>query len=555
MSTLLITNGLIIDGTGKEPFQGHVLVNADKIAAVIRSESLEAGTLLTQGADQLIDAGGLAVSPGFIDAHSHFDWIAPLSEHAEILCPVIEQGITTVITGNCGFSPAPILAGDSQLLNTFAQFCLERPLDCTWRGMEEFLDTLSAGGLLLNHVQLTGHGTAHLSVCRDINRLPSGTEMDSMLAMLRESLEEGSFGISLGLMYPPGMFYSQSELARVVSVAAKEDRILTVHKRALSRYSGTYPNIPFLGRPHNLRALEEMLNIGLETGVKLQISHLIFVGRQSWPTAPKAIEMIEQAAARGLQVRWDIYPHFCGNSYLNVFLPPWFMADIEHNLNNPKAIRRVKLELKMAQYLLGFNLADIQIMQAGFSEGEQFNGLDLVEIGLRLSMSPSDALLHLVKKSGGKALQLTYGYSGDEDHEDLIGSMMSHPLCLFMTDTILKSTGFANPASYGAFPLILGHFARDKRVLQLSDAVAKMSGFTARWFGIKQRGEIIPDYYADLAIWNPAAIADTTTRAHTSSRPAGMEYVFINGKQVVKHGAYLKDSKNGRVLRWEAVHS
>ena len=114
MSTLLITNGLIIDGTGQKPFQGHILVNADKIAAVLSSESADAGTLLTQGADQLIDAGGLAVSPGFIDAHSHFDWIAPLSEHAGILYPIVEQGITTVITGNCGFSPAPILAGDSQ---------------------------------------------------------------------------------------------------------------------------------------------------------------------------------------------------------------------------------------------------------------------------------------------------------------------------------------------------------------------------------------------------------------------------------------------------------
>jgi N-acyl-D-amino-acid deacylase len=378
--------------------------------------------------------------------------------------------------------------------------------------------------------------------------------MDSMLAMLRGSLEEGSFGISLGLMYPPGMFYSEDELSRVVRVAAEKDRILTVHDRALSRYSGAYPIIPFIGRPHNLRALEEMLTIGLETGVKLQISHLIFVGRHSWPTAPKALEMIEQAAARGLQVRYDIYPHFCGNSYLNVFLPPWFMADIENNLENPKAIRRVKFELKMAQYLLGFNLSDIQIMQAGYEEGEQFNGLNIVEIGRRLSMQPTDALLHLVKKSGGKALQLTYGYSGDDAHEDLIGSMMANPRCLFMTDTILKSAGFANPASYGAFPRILGHFARDKKVLSLSGAVAKMSGETARWFGIKQRGEILPGYYADLAIWNADAVADTTTRADTASRPAGMEYVFINGKQVVEHGAFLKDGKNGRVLRWEAIH-
>jgi len=550
MPTLLITNGLIIDGTGGEPYQGHVLVDDDRITAVVRADSKDAEALLKKGADKTIDAAGLAVSPGFIDAHSHFDWVAPLPGHDGIIYPVVEQGVTTVITGNCGFSPAPVMKDQGQLLNAFAEFCLERPLDCSWQGMGEFLDTLAAGSLLLNHAQLTGHGTAHLSVCRDVNRMPSVTEMDSMLETLRESLVQGSFGISLGLMYPPGMFYSQDELARVVGVAAQEGRILTVHKRALSRYSMSYPIVPFFGRPHNLKALEEMLSIGLETGVKLQISHLIFVGRHSWSTAPKAVEMIEQAAARGLQVRFDIYPHFCGNSYLNVFLPPWFMADIDNNLENPMAVRRLKFELKMAQYLLGFKLADIQIMQAGYAEGEQFNGLDIVEIGRRLAMQPTDALLYLVKKSEGKALQLTYGYSGDDAHEEVIESMMAHPRCLFMTDTVLKSEGFANPASYGAFPRILGHFARDKKVLSLSDAVARMSSETARWFGIKERGEITPGYFADLALWNPDTIADRTTRTNTLSRPAGMEHVFINGKQVVEHGAYLGGSLNGRVLRW-----
>jgi N-acyl-D-amino-acid deacylase len=497
-----------------------------------------------------MDAAGLAVSPGFIDAHSHFDWIAPLPEHAGIIFPIVEQGVTTVITGNCGFSPAPIISGQGQLLNTFAEFCLERPLDCTWQGMGEFLDTLESGGLLFNHVQLSGHGTAHLSVCRDVSRPPTSTQMEGILSMLKETLKDGSFGISLGLMYPPGMFYSQKELGSVVRVAADEGRILTVHDRALSRYSGSYPNIPFIGKPHNLKALQEMIAIGLDTGVRLQISHLIFVGKSSWPTAPKAMDMIENAASKGLEIRFDIYPHFCGNSYLNVFLPPWFMADIEKNIDDPKAVRRVKLELSVAQKLLGFNLADIQIMQAGYDEGEKFNGMDIVEIGKRLSMSPKDALLHMVRKSRGKALQLTYGYSGDDEHEELMESMMANPGCLFMTDTILKSSGFANPASYGAFPRILGRFARDKGVLTLSDAVAKMSGKTARWFKIKQRGEITPGYYADLAVWNPDTIADTTTRTNTSSRPAGMEHVFINGHQVVENGAYIKESKSGRVLKW-----
>lgn len=165
---------------------------------------------------------------------------------------------------------------------------------------------------------------------------------------------------------------------------------------------------------------------------------------------------------------------------------------MEYNLANPWALRRVKLELTLAQHLLGFNLADIQIMQAGHPAGEQFNGLILVEIGQLLKLSASDALLRLVRESGGKALQLTWSYSGDDAHEELIASLMARPRSLFMTDTVLKSQGFANPASCGAFPRLLGGFARDRHALPLSEAVAKMTGRTARWFGIPQRGEISP---------------------------------------------------------------
>jgi N-acyl-D-amino-acid deacylase len=552
MATLLITDGLIIDGTGKPPFPGHILVEQDRITAVVRAQTADAARLAARGADRRLDAAGLAVSPGFIDAHSHFDWVAPLPEHADILSPVVEQGITTVITGNCGFSPAPVHTGCGPHLNAFAEFFLERDLEFTWQGMGEFLDALATGGLLFNHVQLSGHGTAHLSIVPDMNRIPSAAEMKMLLDLLRESITQGSYGISLGLMYAPGMFYDSHDLARIARVASVSGRILTVHVRALSRYSGAYGNVPFLSRPHNLRALEEILNIGLETGAQLQISHLCFGGRRSWPTAPRALEMIDQAASRGLQVCFDIYPHFCGNSYLNLFLPPWFMVDWERNLDNAWALRRVKLELTLAKRLLGFDLTDIQIMQAGYPEGEQFNGLNLVEIGRHLKLSPIDALLYLVRKSGGKALQLTYGNSGDDAHEELISSLMAHPRSLFMTDAILKSRGFANPASYGAFPRILGRFVRERQDLPLSAAVAKMSGQTARWFGIPKRGEITEGFFADLALWNPDTIADTTSRIKTASRPVGMEFVFINGQSVVERGAYLRGSKHGRVLCWKA---
>lgn len=545
---MIIKNGIIIDGTESVPFKGHLSLSGDRIKAVVRANTPDGDSLLGKEYASSIDAEGFAVAPGFIDAHNHFDWVIPLPDH-EFLSPMVEQGVTTIVSGNCGFSPAPVNRGEDDMVNSFAEFCLERPLSYEWAGMDEFLDFLeSQNGLLFNNVQLVGHGTVHLTTLRDTGRRPSPEELARVATVTGEALAGGAFGLSLGLMYPPGMYYSQDDLAALAEATAKQGKVLTVHKRALSRYSTSYPIIPFFGRPHNLRALEEMLTIGLETGVKLQISHFLFGGRKSWGTAEKAIRMIEKARERGLAVLWDIYPHFCGNSYLNVFLPPWFQEDLKSNLDNPKAVKRVKFELRMAAKLLGFNLSDIQLMQAAYPGGEQYEGMNMAEIGEKLNVDPIDAMLRLIRESDGKALQLTYGYSGDDENEGVIERMMAHECCLFETDTILKSSGAPNPASYGAFPRILGRFVREKKIMSLQEAISKMSGRTARWFGIPERGAIEPGHFADLVIFDPDTIADTTTRRETAQRPRGIEKVLMNGEVVVDGGRYL-GKKLGRVIR------
>ncbi len=550
MGDVLIKNGLILDGTGQEGFAGHVNVDGEKIASVIPADTPEGEDIAAKGADTIIDADGLAVAPGFIDCHSHFDWVMPLPHHHDFLFPMVEQGITTVVAGNCGFSPAPVNAKSKDLLSAISETLLDQPLPYKWRSMGEFLEYLeSDSGLLFNIVQLVGHGALHLAAVGDHTKRPNSDELSTMVSQTAEALDQGASGLSFGLMYPPGLFSAREELLALAQVAADKGRILTVHKRALSKYSGSYPIIPFFDRAHNLKALEETLSIAQEAGIRLQISHLIFVGKKSWATAEKAVKMIEKAKNRGLEVMFDIYPHFCGNSYLTVFLPAWFIEDLDKNLENPKAIKRLKFELGLARYLLGFNMADIQIMQAGYPAGERYNGLNIVEIARQEGTDPVGALLKIIKESNGKALQLTYGYSGDDTHEQLIEKLMRHELCLFGTDTILKSSGFANPASYGAFPRILGRFARDKNILGLSEAVSKMSGKTARWMDIGQRGEIKPGNFADIVIFNPNTIADNTTVRETARRPTGIEKVFINGEMVVEDGKYLKDKKTGQAVR------
>jgi N-acyl-D-amino-acid deacylase len=550
MADILVENGLVIDGTGARPFKGHVKVVGDRIAAVVDADTGDGVDLIRRGAQTVIDAEGCCVAPGFIDAHSHFDWVLPLPDH-DFLHPLLEQGITTLVTGNCGFSPAPVTADNRDQLNSFGELLSDKPLSFNWRGMSEYLDQLSRQDLLFNTAQLLGHGAVHLAELNDMSRRPRPPEIERIADTTARELNSGVFGLSLGLMYPPGMFYAGDDLKRLAETAADHDSVLTVHMRAFSRYSTSYPNIPFLGKPHNLRALEEILDIGLKTGVKLQISHFLFVGRSTWKTLDKAVRMIESARRSGLSVMWDVYPHFCGNSYLNVFLPPWFQKDQKRNIENPKAIAKLKFELKLSAKLLGFELSDIQIMQTRFSGGEVYQGLNFQEIAAMEGLDIVDCFIELVRKSNGKALQLTYGYSGDSNNEEMMAFLLGHECCLYATDTILKSSGFPNPASYGAFPRILGKFVREKKTVSLPNAVAKMSGASARWFGLPQRGEIIAGNFADLVVFDPESINDNTTRKETALKPSGIEKVLLNGALAVDNGDYVAGTRAGEVITRE----
>ncbi len=548
MSNFLIKNGLIVDGTGAEPYLGHIVVNGDKIKKVVSAESPDAERLLKSGAKKTFDSDGFAVAPGFIDSHSHFDWLLPDPDHPDFTYPMIEQGITTMITGNCGYSPVPTNELSRKTLGIYGEFMLDDLYKFEWYGLSEFTDHLNATkNLLFNNVQLTGHGALHLMTTGDEIKRPSQDDMSEMVAIAKKTFDEGSFGLSLGLQYPPGIFSTRDELATLARATAEAGRVLTVHIKALSKISGVYPMIPG-GKAHNLKALDEILKIGLEGGGKLQISHFIFVGKKSWPTAKRAVKMVEKARNKGLDVMWDIYPHFGGNSYITVLLPPWFIEDFDKNSKSPKAIRRLRFELSMMKRLLGFKFSDIQVMDAAFEGGEKYNGMNIIEISEAEGMDPVDVFLMLVRESDGKALSIVYGFTGDDDNEEVIERLMAHDLTLFETDTIFKSKGVPNPASYGAFPRFLGRFVRDKKIMTLADAIYKMTGKTADRFGIKERGTIKAGNFADLVLFDPERIADTTTRKNSASKPLGIEKVFSNGVLVVDNGYYIKGVTPGRAV-------
>ena len=312
MGSVLLKNGLVIDGTGGASFHGHVLMTDGKIGSVYKENDG------IPHAEIVMDVTGCAIAPGFIDMHSHSDWILPLEDHPQLLKCMPEQGVTTLVAGNCGFSPAPAGMGEHQDLIGALRPLLHKPFELSWRSMGEFLDTLEKTGPVVNVAQLVGHATLRNATVGRQRGTMTAHELERCLKDLRSSLDEGACGFSLGLGYDPGMYSPIEEIEAFCSATADTGKPVTVHLKALSTLSPTYP-ITCL-RHHNIRAIEEMIRIARKTGVKLQISHFVFVGRRSWPTGEKGIGLIDAARKRGMDVMIDAFPYTFGNSTINVII-------------------------------------------------------------------------------------------------------------------------------------------------------------------------------------------------------------------------------------------
>ena len=541
MQTTLIKNGDIIDGTDKKAFSGDILIEDGRIKDIIPHG------INPPGADEVVNASGCVVCPGFIDMHSHADWLLPLHDHPELLSCLVEQGITCVVAGNCGFSPAPY-RNDSPYSIAAIEPLLERPLDFSWQSMGEFLDKLEGDKPVLNVAELVGHGTVRVARSHTRRGAMTPRELATCLDAVRKSFDEGAYGLSFGLGYDPGMYSPREEIKSFCKVAAEYSRIVTVHLKALSLLSPTYPLLT--PRAHNLLALEEMLETAQKTGIRLQLSHFIFVGRRSWGTAQKAIKIVENARSAGIDVMFDAFPYMCGNTTINVVLPYWFLAKTPESYRSRLARIRLRAELEAGFALLGFTYRDFQVMDPAIPGAEDLAGLTIPEIAERWDSTPFDAFLRLSEESAGGSLMLFHTYSGEPGHEEVIKKVLSHELCLFETDAIIKSTGYPNPAAKGAFPLILGPYVRDKELFSLETAINRSTSASAKRFGITDRGVLEKGKAADIVVFNPETISDTPPDGTLpAGRPRGIEHVFINGRHVVQKGKYTGKERSGKVLR------
>jgi N-acyl-D-amino-acid deacylase len=527
---LIIKNGTVVDGSGAPRFRADVALKDRKIAAVIAP-----GDAATASAPREIDATGLAVAPGFIDLHSHSDWVLPIPDHGKILKPFVQQGVTTFVGGNCGFSTAPVLRERQRMLDESGRLCAERKFDWAWDTVAGFRKHLTTQGLALNVAHLAGHGSIRLSVMGSDAGEPSAEQLRAMQAMVETAMADGAVGLSTGLGYFPGMIAKPAELAALGRVAAAAGGVLTSHLRAYSERSLFFDSRV----PHNILAVREMANVAREAGVPLQVSHLIFVGRRTWSTVDDTLAEVERHRADGVDIAFDTFPYTCGNTTIRVIFPASAQTGLEQLLDSSDGWAKLHDGFRPLGQFIG---ESIQLMWAVKPELQHLEGKFFGQIADELKLDPIDAYLTVARESGTRARVLIHLYSGDDDgDENALRMAMKHPLNLFEMDTILTSHGHHNPASFGTYPRILGHYVRELNLLSLEDAVHKATGFAAERMRLKGRGLVRPGYAADLVVFNPDTVGCSADSTTPNREPVGIEHVMINGAAMVTNGKWCGD--------------
>jgi N-acyl-D-amino-acid deacylase len=507
-----LTGGLIADGTGAEPTPGTVLVEGDRIAAVLPPGATASGA-------EVIDATGNIVAPGFIDLHSHADFSLRTSPAAE---SQLAQGVTTLVSGNCGWSPFPVT--DLETLRAGTAF-LGSQHDWSWNDLAGFAATLESA---VNLALQVGHCTLRIAVMGNARRPPSPDELQQMQDLLRVAADQGAVGFSTGLIYAPGAYASPEEVAALVATAAECDLLYSTHIR--NEGAGL------------LAALDEAMSAARAAGARLEVSHLKAVGKANHGLVDAALERLEQAD--DLDIGWDAYPYTATSTTLTTRLPAWALADgsLLDRLADPAERKRIAEALRSDELLSPDSVVIASLPPGRY---EDSRGLSLTQIAQRDAVDAAEIVLRILENHQAAVSVVNHAMS----EEDVV-TVLQHPRTAIASDGwIMDATGSGHPhpRNFGTFPRVLGHYARDLGILTLSEAVRRMTSLPASRLGLSDRGTIKPGAIADLVVLNPTTIADRSTYDDPWQLSVGVEHVLIAGQPALTHGRPT-GHRPGRVL-------
>ena len=527
---VILRGGTIYDGSGETPYTGDVAIKGDKIEAL--GDIGEATAVLE------INVEGMAVAPGFVNMMS---WANESLIHDGHSQSDIRQGVTLEIMGE-GESMGPL---NDTMKSELRESQSDISYEVEWTSLAEYLEFLEQRGISPNVASFIGSANPRNYVIGQEDREPTAEELVQMRDLVRQAMEEGALGVASSLIYPPGSFAKTDELVALSEVAAQYDGMYISHMRDEGA--------------NMLEAIEELLTIAREADIRAEIYHLKSSGQSNWHLFEKAVEMVENARAGGLQITADIYTYPAGSTGLNAAIPPWvqeggFAASVER-MKDPALRERIAQEMlehssKWENMYLGAGTPD-NILLVGFkSEAlKPLTGKTLAEVAELRGTDPRFTAMDLIVEDDSRVGTVYFTQS-----EDVVRQAVALPWVSFNSDAasvapegvFLKSS--PHPRAYGSFARVLGKYVRDENVISLQEAIRKLAALPSLNMKIDRRGQLKTGFYADVVVFDPASIQDHATFVEPHQYATGMLHVFVNGTQVLKDGEHT-GATPGRVVR------
>lgn len=522
---VIIQRGSIYDGSGGEAYIGDIGIEGGTIQRI--------GKISSSRGKIIIDANNLAVCPGFIDAHDHTDVSLLVNPNAE---SAVHQGITTLVSGNCGSSPFPIAA---EIYEEEKQSLMEQyGIDLDWTDISGFFSKLEEHGMAVNYATFVGQGAVRGASVGFNDRPPKIEELEKMRHLVEDSMRGGAIGISTGLEYAPGSYAQTEEIIDLCRVAARYGGVYATHMRDEGDYL--------------LESLDESITIARSAGLRLQISHFKVAYPKNWHKIDAAIAKVEEAQKEGISICCDRYPYIAGATGLDYNFPLWARQGTTEEflarLKDPALESRLRAHISEREAKIG-SWDKVLISSVVTVKNRAFEGKSVLQCAQEAGKSPFDFMRALLIEEKNRVGMVIFMMN-----EENLERILAHPLVGIGCDGEARapygilSRGKPHPRSYGTFPRALGKYVRENKIVSLAEMIRKMTSVPAQNFGFEGRGELKPGHFADIVVFDPDKIADKATWANPHQYPEGIASVLVNGQVVVMKGEHT-GNLSGKVLR------